>query len=159
MSLIYTREGDQATVSFGVGLRGLSYPANFTLKFENPNDLTVAELVPHPVAPWNGPEDGLPPAGTVCESVCAGVVRKVEILCVTEAHVFIRDLERSTEWLWNRQNPGSRTFRPIRTAEQLAAEAHRANYIPQLIKLWDADTERTEFLEAVYALIVEAGKP
>lgn len=49
-------------------------------------------------------------------------------------------------------------LRPIKTAEQTAAEALRAKYMPQLIKLWDADTERTEFLEAVYGLIVEASK-
>lgn len=51
-------------------------------------------------------------------------------------------------------------FRPIRTAEQIAAEErewHRAKYVGELNKLWDADTKRSEFIESVYALIVEAG--
>jgi hypothetical protein len=58
-----------------------------------------------------------------------------------------------------REVQGHPTLRPIRTAEKLAAEAHRAKYMPELVKLWDADTKRSEFLEAVYAMIVEASKP
>lgn len=110
---------------------------------------------------WNGSEDGLPPVGL-----------EVEIrLCNTPDWsnwcrakiLFAKDSALVFEWVAegvaHPVNLGQCEIRPIGTAEQLAAEAHRAKYMPELIKLWDADTERTEFLEAVYALIVEAGKP
>lgn len=122
-----------------------------------------SKIIPRPQTPtWNGPEDGLPPVGTVCELRSRnGGWGEAEIkyhgraICV---------------WLWVRRDgntdqvewaegPDRLEFRPIRTAEQLAAEAHRAKYMPQLIKLWDADTGRTEFLEAVYAMIAEARLP
>lgn len=48
-------------------------------------------------------------------------------------------------------------FRPIRTAEQIAAESHRAKFVGELNRLWDADTKRSEFIEAVYNLVLEAG--
>lgn len=121
------------------------------------------EYFAKPATPtWNGPEDGLPPVGTVCElRTRNGGWGEAEIkyhgraVCVW---LWVRR-DGNTEQVEHAESPDRLEFRPIRTAEQLAAEEHRAKYMPQLMKLWDADTQLTNFLEAVYALIVEAGKP
>ena len=68
------------------------------------------------VVEWNG--EGLPPVGTVCESVCGGIVRKVEVLAVGKKNVFL--IEGGEEKMFSIE--GTRTFRPIRTPEQIAAE-------------------------------------
>lgn len=111
---------------------------------------------------WNGPEDGLPPVGTVCElRTRNGGWGEAEIkyhgraVCVW---LWVRR-DGNTEQVEHAESPDRLEFRPIRTAEQLAAEAHRAAYMDKLSALWDADTKRSDFLEAVYALIVQAGKP
>lgn len=67
-------------------------------------------------APWTG--KGLPPVGTVCESVCGGIVRKVEVLAVGKKNVFL--IEGGEEKMFSIE--GTRTFRPIRTPEQIEAE-------------------------------------
>lgn len=112
-----------------------------------------------PRANWNGPEDGLPPVGLEvwvsyndCEQGKGRVMFYGKERCLVENTTPGKEREQCGPIEFY-------TFRPIRTAEQLAAEAHRAKYMPQLIKLWDADTQRTEFLEAVYALIAEALLP
>lgn len=122
-----------------------------------------------PITPtWNGPEDGLPPVGLEVE-VLWNLHPREYVSCKVLAHdegraVFRftsgkRKGEYQSDLLYFSAGNKTPNFRPIRTAEQLAAEAHRAKYMPQLVKLWDADTGRTEFLEAVYAMITEAGKP
>lgn len=74
---------------------------------------------------WTG--EGLPPVGSTVETVCGGCVRLVEILCITEFSVFMREPERDNEWVWDRRTPGSRTSRPIKTAEQIAAKERVAS--------------------------------
>lgn len=110
-------------------------------------------------AVWNGPEDGLPPVGLEVERrfpcVAGSSWLPGTVIAKGAKKVFFRDAV-GDEWAHCIEDV---EFRPARTAEQLAAEEHRAKYMPRLIKLWDADTQRTDFLEAVYALIVEAGKP
>lgn len=107
-------------------------------------------------APWTG--EGLPPVGTVCEMHRSDYVdvdwQRIEFLCAGSKKAFFRDGEGHE---WSRPL-GDLKFRPIRTPEQIAAEEHRAKYMPQLIQLWDADTAREAFLEAVYEMIASAQK-
>lgn len=119
MSIILNATGKDYVAQFSPGIRELTWPKTMTLHMDD-NSNGRAWLEPHKADPWTG--EGLPPVGTVCETVCGGIVRKVEILCVTDRHVFISESERNYEWLWDRENPGSRTFRPIRTPEQIAAD-------------------------------------
>lgn len=125
MDLIYTSDKSKAYVSFGTGLRSLVYPAVFTLTFKDPNDLTTAELVPHPPAPWNGPEDGLPPVGLEVEIRLrnkpdwSNWCRAKILFCKDGALVF----EWAAEGVAHPVNLEQCEIRPIRTAERLAAEA------------------------------------
>lgn len=122
-----------------------------------------------PVTPtWNGPEDGLPPVGCEIEVLWSSTKREYvtgKVLAHDEDRAVFRFTSGERKGEYQADKPHSQhgadlpNFRPIRTAEQRAAEEHRSKYMPELIKLWDADTPRTEFLEAVYAMIVEAGKP
>lgn len=117
---------------------------------------------------WNGPEDGLPPVGLEVEVLWSSINEQYVtalILAHDEGRAVFRFTsgQRKGEYQAERistYNAGALSnFRPIRTAEQLAAETHRAKYFPQLEALWAADTQRTDFLEAVYALIVEGQRP
>lgn len=74
---------------------------------------------------WNGPEDGLPPVGTVCElRTRNGGWGEAEIkyhgraVCVW---LWVRR-DGNTEQVEHAESPDRLEFRPIRTAEQLAAE-------------------------------------
>ena len=138
-------------------------------------DVYQIKAAPEALSPWTG--DGLPPVGLEVEvfsvakphhSYAAHVGQRVRIVAHdvlgeggdegTPVAVYAFDLSTGTGY--HALIAGH--FRPIRTAEQIAAEEgeqHRAKYVGQLNKLWDADTKRSEFIEAVYALIVEAGKP
>lgn len=81
-------------------------------------------------ATWDG--EDLPPVGIEVETVCGGIVRRVKILAITDQSIFMRQVEDGREGLFDRLNPGSRTFRPIRTAEQIAAE-ERENAVEQML--------------------------
>lgn len=71
---------------------------------------------------WNG--EGLPPAGTVCEFSRKGCGNwgRVEILYVGKQRIFFRD--RDGDEL--SRSHGESEFRPIRTAEQIAADEREA---------------------------------
>lgn len=124
-----------------------------------PADTSHVTVTP---ATWNGPEDGLPPVGLEVEAYFPKDTQpqwlKTTFLYVSDHVVVYTDIFDEIHKSRAEFDKLGVKLRLVRTAEQLAAEAHRAKYMPQLGKLWDADTERTEFLEAVYALIVEAGK-
>jgi len=79
-------------------------------------------------ATWNGPEDGLPPVGTVCRVVKkSGEDAPLDTDCTIVAHVMNGSREVA---VFTRGKPYemyaglalTNCFRPIRTAEQLAAE-------------------------------------
>jgi len=82
---------------------------------------------------WNGPEDGLPPVGLEVEvlwSCIKGEYVTCKIMAHDEGHAVYRFTtgERKGEYQADKlyffnANPALSTFRPIRTAEQLAAEA------------------------------------
>lgn len=118
MSIIYTRKGEKALVQFAIGLRELTYPAGYTLTFHNPRDLTVAELVSHKTqAQWNG--EGLPPVGVEFEWRYGDHAwKKGEALYIGSIYAVLKSTEGGEQhyYLCDMQ------FRPIRTAEQIAAE-------------------------------------
>ena len=84
---------------------------------------------------WNG--EGLPPIGTVCEwkekTGFQWVAAKV--LFITEKSVV---LQRSDGFEWQMVTARA-VFRPIRTAEQIAAE-ERKKEILQMIDVFGTDT-------------------
>lgn len=101
----------------------------------------------------------MPPVGTVCEHKHVHEWQKVEVFAIKPnhngRHTALFTYENGT-WCGCAEPS---FFRPIRTPEQIAADEHRARYMPKLIRLWDADTRREAFLEAVYEMIAEAHKP
>lgn len=85
------------------------------------NQSRISMLVKRPQPkPWSGPQDGLPPVGTVCEvKGCMSHYlqwNKVTVFAVRGKMVFF-DME---DGRWGQT--GSHEFRAIRTPEQLAAE-------------------------------------
>ncbi|MEE5138707.1 hypothetical protein V2J83_24720 [Pseudomonas alliivorans] len=77
-----------------------------------------ADCVARPPAAWNG--EGSPPVGAVCEFSRKGCGNwgRVEILYVGKQRIFFRD--RDGDEL--SRSHGESEFRPIRTAEQIAAD-------------------------------------
>lgn len=76
---------------------------------------------------WNG--EGLPPVGTVCEfnDGCGGGYKKVEIMYVSAQTILVKFDGSPNEDVEGAYSPHeSLYFRPIRTAEQIAAEARMA---------------------------------
>lgn len=163
MSIIYTRKGEKALVQFAIGLRELTYPAGYSLWFPNQLDLTVAELAPHKVAKWSG--EGLPPVGAVCELRSrGGGWGEAEIkyhgrgLCVW---LWVRH-DGNTDQIEYAESPDRLEFRPIRTAEQIAAEEHLAA-VEQALKLVNTTTQvpgdvvRQNILRHAISVMIDAG--
>jgi len=114
---------------------------------------------------WNG--EGLPPVGLTVEVLWSSQERTYvtgKVLAHDEGQAVFRFTsgqrkgEIQAERVSTYNNGELSNFRPMCTAEQLARDAHRAKYWPQLVELWEADTKREDFLEAVYAIIAEADK-
>lgn len=80
--------------------------------------LYMDSLIPRP-AEWRGPEDGLPPAGTVCEALLRGewvkctIVAHVQSDGVTEAIY-----QCASDWDWS-----STSFRPLKSDKDRAVDA------------------------------------
>lgn len=79
---------------------------------------------------WSGPEDGLPPIGLEVEatyddgSYSWGYWLNTKVLCYGEERTFVNQLSRGTEdtWIEGAITSAGLKYRPIKTAEQLAAE-------------------------------------
>ncbi|TWI48035.1 hypothetical protein IQ22_04228 [Pseudomonas duriflava] len=94
------------------------------------------QLVPRPTSlVWNGPEDGLPPVGTVCE------FRNNEHLCWVKGEVLFigeqvavmgAEEEEIADFIDRFQ------FRPIRTPEQIAAE-ERVRHVKEMASVIEPD--------------------
>lgn len=133
MAFIFTREGDRARVQMATGLREIFYPANLTMQFDDPQDLTCARLVEHEIeAPsWKG--EGLPPVGTTCEWQAAGQRIWVPVTVVFSSNwvLVVRDVnphpEGPVDIAIDLTTQTDDKFRPIRTAEQIAGEERRAS--------------------------------
>lgn len=110
------------------GFKTLIYPKGFTLKMEN-SFSDVAELViSQQPKPWSGPEDGLPPVGTVCEfnDSCGGQWHKVEIMYVSKHTILIKFFGGEFQDVEGAYSPEeSVCFRAIKTPEQLRETAIR----------------------------------
>lgn len=94
----------------------------------------LALAIPRPVTPtWNGPQDGLPPVGTVCEfrskSEEKVTWRKAEVMYLTRDTIVLRFDETLAECAGY---PDIFLFRCAPTAEQLAAE-EREQGISQIV--------------------------
>ncbi|WP_054077222.1 hypothetical protein [Pseudomonas amygdali] len=87
---------------------------------------------------WNG--EGLPPVGTVCERrflyVEGSSWRQITICFIGEQKIFYRD-EAGEEWA---NLPDDLRFRPIRTAEQIAADERAAAIEEMWTTYWQPDT-------------------
>lgn len=77
---------------------------------------------------WSGPEDGLPPTGTVCEfnDSCGGQWHKVEIMYVSKHTILIKFFGGEFQDVEGAYSPEeSVCFRAIKTPEQLRETAIR----------------------------------
>lgn len=113
---------DEDTLDFWLGeswLRGVGTPAQTFAFYGEEN------IVARPEA-WTG--EGLPPVGTVCEfkfGECNGWEEGM-IMCIGEIMVFVRQINISGETSEAGLRIDSLEFRPIRTAEQIAADDQSA---------------------------------
>lgn len=83
-----------------------------------------SDFIPRPTTPaWNGPQDGLPPVGTVCEYRWSSVEwRGATVFAIKTkqdgGECALVDLD-GNDWSWS-NHPDQ--FRPIRTPEQIAEQ-------------------------------------
>lgn len=118
-------------------------------------DIKPADIVKRPQPkPWSGPEDGLPPVGTVCEL-------RTKRGGWGEAEIKYQGRRGICVWLWVRrdgnseqvewaESPDKLEFRAIRTPEQIAAEK-RETAIRELMDIAQVDCRVTA------ARLVDAG--
>jgi len=78
-------------------------------------------LIPRPTQ-WRGPEDGLPPVGTVCEVRCVEEWHRCTVVAHLKDHMGMTDAVFQAEDDWDfRQGP--EMFRPIKSDKERAVEA------------------------------------
>lgn len=71
---------------------------------------------------WRGPEDGLPPVGTVCEVRCVEEWHRCTVVAHLKDHMGMTDAVFQAEDDWDfRQGP--EMFRPIKSDKERAVEA------------------------------------
>lgn len=102
-----------------------------------------------PVATWSG--DGLPPAGAVCEMCGSGAWYVVTMLGAGKAIALIQYDDGQEHAV----QIASVKFRPIRTAEQIAAEEREAT-LTDIALLMGKDPERPRIREMA-AILYDAG--
>lgn len=107
---------------------------------------------------WTG--KGLPPIGPVCEFRSDNRFQwcKAEVVYKSDWVIVVRgkcSKEESVEIAIDVAVGSEQFFRPIRMPEQIAAEEREKKIKDELNELWDADTRRNDFIEAVYRLIVK----
>lgn len=90
--------------------------------YVGPHPKAKEEYLPRP-APWTG--EGLPPVGTVCEWLMDQTWKRVEIRYVSKHTILAAILGGDDEDPEFALDPDGQEFRPIRTAEQIAAEERR----------------------------------
>ena len=85
------------------------------------SDGFLSTLIPRPTA-WRGPEDGLPPVGTVCEVRCVEEWHRCTVVAHLKDHMGMTDAVFQAEDDWDfRQGP--EMFRPIKSDKERAVEA------------------------------------
>lgn len=90
-----------------------------------------ASAIALPDKQWRGPEDGLPPAGTVCEVSNCG--NPFEICTIRYMGSELCVVDHTMPHLDQHYHLSSVKFRPIRTPEQIAAE-ERYRVIDDMLK-------------------------
>jgi len=118
--------------------------------YSSASDRVVRSFIERPVQPkqWSGPQDGLPPVGTVCEwkEKTGFQWVKATVLFVSDSSVVLQRMD-GFEW----QMMTARTvFRQFKTAGQLAAE-QRETAIREIMDIADVDCRVTA------ARLVDAG--
>jgi hypothetical protein len=71
---------------------------------------------------WSGPQDGLPPVGTVCEFYECCEWREVEVMYLSKHTVLLKFKNDEHDDPEGAYTPEDMEFRAIKTAEQLATE-------------------------------------
>ena len=86
-------------------------------------DWFFASMTPRPSQPqWRGPEDGLPPAGTVCEVRYAGEWLRCTVVAHLKDLMGMTDAVFQAEYDWDfHQRP--EMFRPLKSDKERAVEA------------------------------------
>lgn len=110
---------------------------------EDFHPIPISEYIERPRKEWSGPEDGLPPIGTV--------VDYMDEHCTVIAHVMERNekgaiLQGADDWFYGTET----TIDPIKTPEQLAAD-QRETAIRELMDIAQVDCRVTA------ARLVDAG--
>jgi len=158
----------EGTTHKDVGLHGLWYRFDFennlvcywnhrawqmsgTPKEYDDGSMNHLESRPKQKPSWSGPQDGLPPVGTVCE---IHYENRDWVECEIVAHKHFSDMGRPHAIAWINgdtldQSQGLR-FRAIKTPEQLAAE-QRETAIREIMDIADVDCRVTA------ARLVDAG--
>lgn len=115
------------------------------------NDGSMDTMEPRPAKPWSGPEDGLPPVGTVCEFSDI----RVTVITHVDQHD-CREDEYKKLAVAQKGNRGqiimgpARCFKPVSTEEQQAAD-QRETAIRELMDIAQVDCRVTA------ARLVDAG--
>lgn len=111
-------------------------------------EINASDLIErHQPKPWSGPEDGLPPVGTMCEMKFDGNWMQVRILA---EHPIEGQFSRAVQVLNTNALLWANTFRAILTQEQRASDA-RETAIREIMDVADVDCRVTA------ARLVDAG--
>jgi hypothetical protein len=99
---------------------------------------------------WSGPQDGLPPVGTVCEYWNDEWERCAVVAHLNSRVAFTCPDDEDDERVYIERRPNQHEFRPIKTPQQLAAE-QRETAIREIMDIADVDCRVTA------AKLVDAG--
>lgn len=115
------------------------------------DDATLDETaIPRPSqTQWRGPEDGLPPVGTVCEAKYAEEWHRCTVVAHLKDHRGMTDAVFQAEDDWDfHQRP--EMFRPLKSDKERAVEAAMGNWCRGEIVNTLEYRARKEFVENLY---------
>lgn len=146
-------DGDHSmlgSIEFAI-LRGDSYHDQWDGEFDMDDSSWVVLDERPAILPWNG--EGLPPVGVTCEfegSVSGAKAWKQCLVIAHDGQYAVINYKNN----YSAHLPGS--FRPLRTAEQIAAEEREAE-IAAMIDLFRFSDDKQEMLRAVCVSLHNAG--
>lgn len=118
--------------------------------WQYPDDLsTMPRLIKRPA--WNG--EGLPPVGTVCEykpSQLAGEWKEVEVIAHFMSKIMVAAFIPTGDGIKTVSQAIARCFRPLRTAEQIAAEEREKAVHEILSHMRGVDRDKVEMAMSIY---------
>lgn len=118
------------------------------------------QWIERPAAEWDG--QGLPPVGVECEAVHDDAWRRVKVIACDEGRTVFRWAEGSDKGVYAAYTLPI-CFRPLRTAEQLAAEQRQAaidamcREIEQAVGYWNHSIDASVAMRAVVEALHDAG--